>query len=118
MPEGQSFREALEADIFDDAFPISDEHNKKTNDVIYHICNSGDGVAYTDLTGKFPYCFSRGSNYIMVAYTYDGNAILAEPVKIDKLLHFSQLGQLSMKYLLRQEYVLILMSWTTKSPTI
>ena len=29
MPEGQYFHEALEADIFDDAFPISDEHNKK-----------------------------------------------------------------------------------------
>ena len=74
-------REALEADIFDDAFPKSDEHNIKTNDVMYHVYNSGDGVAYTDLTGKFPYRSSRGNNYIMVAYNYDGNAILAEPVK-------------------------------------
>ena len=81
MPEGQYFREALEADIFDDAFPKSDKHNKRTNDVMYHVYNSGDGVAYTDLTGKFLYRSSRGNNYIIVTYNYDANAILAEPVK-------------------------------------
>ena len=81
MPKGQSFREALEADIFDDAFPKLDVDNKKTNDIMYYIYNSSDGVAYTDLTGKFPYRSTKGNNYIMVAYNYDGNAILAEPVK-------------------------------------
>ena len=81
MPEGQSFREALEADIFDDAFPTSDIDNKKTNDVMYYVYDSGNGVAYTDLTGKFPYRSTRGNNYIMVAYNYDANAILTEPMK-------------------------------------
>ena len=81
MPEGQSFREALEAYIFNDAFPTSDIDNKKTNDVMYYVYDSGDGVAYTDLPGSFPYCSTRGNNYTMVAYNYDANAILAEPVK-------------------------------------
>ena len=48
---------------------------------MYYICNSINVVAYTDLIGKFPYCSTRGNNYIMVVYNYDGNAILAEPVK-------------------------------------
>ena len=52
MTECQSFREALEADIFDDPFPKSDVDNKKLNDGMYYIYNSSDGVAYTDLTGK------------------------------------------------------------------
>ena len=81
MPEGQSFRETLEADIFDGALPTSDIDNKKTNVVMYYMYELGDGVAYTDSTGKFPYRSTRGNNYIMVAYNYDVNAILAEQVK-------------------------------------
>ena len=38
-------------------------------------------MAYTDLTGRLPFTSSRGNQYIMVAYHYDGNAILVEPVK-------------------------------------
>ena len=34
-----------------------------------------------DLTGHFPHCSSRGNNYILVAYHYDSNAILGEPLK-------------------------------------
>ena len=64
---------------------------------MYSVYNSGDGVTYTDLTGKFPNHSSRGNNNIMVACNYDGNAILAEPVKIDKLLHSFQLGESSIK---------------------
>ena len=37
--------------------------------------------AYTDLTGRFPVQSSRGNNYILVCYSYDGNTILAEPLK-------------------------------------
>ena len=39
---------------------------------------------YTDLTGRFPRQSSRGNNYIFVAYNYDGNAILAEPIKTER----------------------------------
>ena len=37
--------------------------------------------AYSDLTGRFPVQSSRGNNYVMVIYSYDANAILAEPLK-------------------------------------
>ena len=37
-----------------------------------------------DLTGRFPYKSSRGNKYILIAYNYDGNTTLAEPLKIEK----------------------------------
>jgi hypothetical protein len=36
---------------------------------------------YTDQTGRFPVVSIKGKKYIMVLYEYDGNAILAEPIK-------------------------------------
>ena len=36
---------------------------------------------YTDQTGKFPHKSSKGKQYVMVAYLYKANAILAEPLK-------------------------------------
>ena len=83
LPPGKSFTEALKADIFDDAFPISDELNKKTNDVLYKVfeTSSATGVTYTDQTGRFPYRSSRGNEYLMVAYHYDANVILVQPIK-------------------------------------
>jgi hypothetical protein len=39
------------------------------------------GQIYSDQTGRFPVIFSKGNKYIMVLYEYDGNAILAEPIK-------------------------------------
>ena len=39
------------------------------------------GKTYQDLTGRFPHKSSRGSEYLMVAYDFDSNAILAEPLK-------------------------------------
>ena len=38
-------------------------------------------MGYTDLTGRFPYRSARGNEYIFIAYNYDGNAILAEPIR-------------------------------------
>ena len=83
LPPGKSFTEALKADIFDDAFPISDKTNKKTNDVLYKVfeTSSATGVTYTDQTGRFPYRSSRGNEYLMVAYHYDANVILVQPIK-------------------------------------
>ena len=52
-----------------------------TNDVAYSIVYiTPKNVAYTDLTGRFPYRSSRGNEYILVLYHYDGNAILLEPL--------------------------------------
>ena len=39
------------------------------------------GQVFTDQTGRFPVTSSKGSQYIMVLYDYDSNAILAEPMK-------------------------------------
>ena len=62
-------------------FPLSDSPNKKTKDVIYSIATAKQAIAYHDLTGRFPYCSSRGNEYLLIAYNYDGNLILAEPIK-------------------------------------
>ena len=40
-----------------------------------------DAKSYTDITERFPHQSSRGNNYILVAYTYDGNTILVETMK-------------------------------------
>ena len=37
--------------------------------------------AYSDQTGRFPYKSTRGNQYIFTLYDYDGNTILAEPLK-------------------------------------
>ena len=42
---------------------------------------------YTDQTGRFPITSSRGYKYIMIAYDYDSNNILAEPIKSRTSLH-------------------------------
>ena len=39
------------------------------------------GFGYVDLTGRFPYISAQGNQYILVAYGYDSNAILVEPIK-------------------------------------
>jgi hypothetical protein len=39
------------------------------------------GQIYTDQTGCFPVLSSRGNKYSIVLYEYDGNAIMAEPIK-------------------------------------
>ena len=38
-------------------------------------------MTYIDLTGRFPYRSAKGNEYLFVAYHFDGNAILAEPIK-------------------------------------
>ena len=39
------------------------------------------GKTFSDQTGKFPVTSSKGNKYIMIMYSYDANAILAEPMK-------------------------------------
>jgi hypothetical protein len=63
-----------------DAFPPQEKI--KSSSCYYMIYNiSTTRKTYTDLTGRFPHQSSRGNNYIFVAYNYDGNAILVEPIK-------------------------------------
>jgi hypothetical protein len=37
--------------------------------------------SYSDLTGRFPAKSQQGILYVLILYTYDDNAILAEPLK-------------------------------------
>ena len=63
----------------EDSFSVFPSPNIKTYDVAYMVINRDDiSVAYTDLTGRFSYKSSRGNEYILVAYHYDGNFIIAE----------------------------------------
>ena len=72
----------LREHIDKDAFPPSDNPNIKTNEVIYAIFDSSSkGLAYIDLTGRFPYRSAQGNEYILVGYHYDANAILSTALK-------------------------------------
>jgi hypothetical protein len=42
------------------------------------------GKIYTDQTGRFPVISSKVNVYIMVLYEYNGNSIMAEPIKNNK----------------------------------
>ena len=76
-----TFEQILENDIRTDAFPSSDSPNKCCNEIYYSVkLLAPTNTAYTDLTGRFPYRSSRGNQYIIVAYSYDANAILAIPI--------------------------------------
>ena len=76
-----SLGDAITQDVHDDAFPPSEAPNTRTNAIYYKICSMAPKhLAYTDLTGRFPYRSSRGNQYIMVAYSYDSSAILAKAI--------------------------------------
>ena len=65
----------------DDAFLASAKPNVKTQQVVYFLSTADSlGLAYSDLTGKFPVQSSRGNNYLLVGYHQDANAILVEPL--------------------------------------
>ena len=40
-----------------------------------------NGTIYTDLTGAFPVNSARGNKLLYIAYSYDTNEILWEPMK-------------------------------------
>ena len=69
----------------EDSFPVSPSPNIKTHDVAYMIINREDiSVVYTDIVRRFSCKSSHGNEYILVAYYYDGNCIIADVLKIEK----------------------------------
>ena len=64
----------------EDLYPSADSPNIKTHDVIFALTATSD-KAFLDLPGRFPFCSSRGNNYLLIAYHYDANAILGVPLK-------------------------------------
>ena len=72
----------MQAELDADNFPDSPTSNTRTNDVAYLVINQNDlATAYTDLTGRFSFKSSSGNEYILVAYHFDGNRIIARASK-------------------------------------
>ena len=57
---------------------------------------------FTDHTGRFPITSSFGYKCIMIAYDYDSNNILAEPIKSRTILHIKNAYQTMRKFLCRR----------------
>ena len=89
LKPGQTLEQVLTQEIDTDNFPSSPSPNTKHQDVAYIIINKSEVcTAYTDLTGRFPCRSSSGNEYLMIAYHYDGNVIVAKPLKkIEKRIH-------------------------------
>ena len=65
-----------------DTFPPIDTSNCKTNEVAYMVVDRKQlTTAYTDLTGRFPQRSSRGNEYVLIGYHYDGNSIMCKAIK-------------------------------------
>ena len=62
------------------------------------------GRVYTDQTGRFPSASSRGYKYILILYSYDCNAILAEPIKSRTAQDILQAYQKIIKFLTVRGY--------------
>ena len=78
---GKTLENPILKDIQNDAFPLSYASNIKNNNVEYSIVDATPkNIAYIDLTERFLYRSSRGNEYIIIGYYYDGNAILVEPL--------------------------------------
>ncbi len=52
----------------------------KTQNVIYALISQTDR-AFMDLTGRFPHCSSCSNEYILIAYNFDADLIIGEPVQ-------------------------------------
>ena len=83
---------------------------------MYYIYNSSNGMAYTNLIGKFSYRSTRGNRYVIVAYNYDENAILTDPVKNRQATTLLEAWEFINENILRREFVQIHTSWTMKYP--
>ena len=81
MTTSSNLEDVISTDIHNDAFHVSDSPNIRTNKVYYTVCSlAPKNTAYSDLTGRFSYKFSRSNQYILVAYSYDGKCILTKPI--------------------------------------
>ena len=70
----------------------------RTNKIFLKVTEFYNKI-YTDQTGRFPVTASRGYNYIMIAYDYDSNNILAEALKSRTSLHIKNAYQTMRKLL-------------------
>ena len=72
----------LQKNTYKYSFPPSPATNTKNNEVAYIIIDKKEYcIAYTDITGKSPQKSIRVNQYISIAYHYDVNCILVEPMQ-------------------------------------
>jgi hypothetical protein len=74
----QNIRSTSKASIEKQQSPDKDLGTK--NHLVYAVV-ADQAQLYTDLTGKFPVCSSKGNSYVMVCYIYDCNYIKVVPMK-------------------------------------
>ena len=60
--------------------PSPETITQQTHQVVMTVTKFSNNI-YTDQTIRFPMISSRGYEYIMIAYDFDSNNILAEPLK-------------------------------------
>ena len=66
---------------------------------LFHKVTECSSKIYIDQTGRFPINSRRGYKYIMIAYDYDSNNILAEPINSRTSLHIKYAYQTMRKLL-------------------
>ena len=79
LPSPEEENKHLE-ELFQDFFPTQPADGKRTHHVFLSTLHV-QGQIHTDLTGRFPVPSSTGNHYLLIAYDYDSNAILLQPVK-------------------------------------
>eukprot|EP00957_Ditylum_brightwellii_P025968 1963626-Ditylum_brightwellii.AAC.1 len=57
------------------------QENQTSNMFVVLGVTNEKGTLYTNLTGKFPLTSVSSEKYVLIAYGYDSNAILAKVVK-------------------------------------
>jgi hypothetical protein len=65
---------------FDDIFPTQEATTSTCYITAIALPTAPTGKYCTDQTGRFPCTSSSGNNYLLLAYHYDTNCILAEPI--------------------------------------
>eukprot|EP00957_Ditylum_brightwellii_P139654 10643371-Ditylum_brightwellii.AAC.1 len=61
--------------------PPPKQENKTNAGFVALGVTETDGTVYTNLTGKFPIASNNGSQYMLVTYDYNSNAVLARLLK-------------------------------------
>ena len=84
---------------------IDIEQEKKCGEVYLMVLEIRrmNGTIYIDLTGAFPVTSARGNKLLYIAYSYDANGILWEPMKITNDSEMSRVLKQYMKNWKKEE---------------
>ena len=84
---------------------IDIEQEKKCGEVYLMVLKIRrmNGTIYADLTGAFPVTSKRGNKLLYIAYSYDPNGILWEPMRVKKTVKCQECSKQYMKSWIREE---------------